>query len=102
MHFLITLLLVVVVHLAIGVTAWMQVGFLSDDRHMVGGAILRHRGDWNFWSMFAPEVQPGGATALYRPFIDLSFWIEQPWFGLDPFGYHVVNSAMHCGTAMLW
>jgi hypothetical protein len=104
MHFLITLLFVAVVHLARAVTAWTQVGLLADDRHFVGAAVLRHRGDWSFGSMWVPEgpAVADAATALYRPFIDLSFWLEQPWFGVDATGYHVVNSVLHCGTAMLW
>jgi hypothetical protein len=99
------LLLVVAVHLAVALTAWQQVGFLADDTHMVGGAVLRHTGTWSFASMFVRDVPVGGAApavALYRPFLDLVFWLEQPWFGFDPLGYHVVNSAMHCATALLW
>ncbi len=104
MQFLITLLLVVAVHLSRAVAAWTQVGLLSDDRHMVGAAVLRHRGIWSFHSMFVPDgpAPADAATALYRPFIDLMFWLEEPWFHVDATGYHVVNSAMHCGTAMLW
>ncbi|MBX3462756.1 MAG: hypothetical protein KF830_06270 [Planctomycetes bacterium] len=103
MHSLVTLLLVVAVHLSRAVAAWTQVGLLSDDRHMVGAAVLRHRGVWSFASMFAPEPPPpGSATALYRPFVDLLFWLEQPWFGVEPFGYHVTNSVLHCGTALVW
>jgi hypothetical protein len=49
-----------------------------------------------------PEVAGEAPRALYRPFIDLMFWLEYGWFGIDAFGYHVVNSAMHCGTALLW
>lgn len=103
---LVAFLLVCAVHVAVSVSAWLRVGLLADDHHMVGGAILRHRGDWTFGSMFVPGVAPTpGVTpgvALYRPFNDLAFWLEQPWFGIDPFGYHVVISAMHCTTALLW
>ncbi|HEX5053308.1 MAG TPA: hypothetical protein VFZ65_16145 [Planctomycetota bacterium] len=102
MPFLIALLLVVAVHVAMHVTTWTQVGLLADDHHMVGGAILRHRGVWTFDSMFLPEPVANATNALYRPFIDLGFWLEQPWFGIDALGYHVVNSAMHCATAILW
>jgi hypothetical protein len=104
MHLLITSLLVVAVHLSRAVAAWTQVGLLADDRHMVGAAVLRHRGDWSFASMWAFDAPaaPEAATALYRPFVDLVFWLEQPWFGVAPLGYHVVNSAMHCATAVLW
>ncbi|MEO6597557.1 MAG: hypothetical protein ABIP94_22670 [Planctomycetota bacterium] len=102
MQTLLVLLLVAAVHMAVHVRTWLRVGLLADDRHMVGGAILRHRGVWTFESMFLPEAVTGATTALYRPFIDLLFWLEQPWFGVEAFGYHVVNSSMHCGTAMVW
>lgn len=102
MHFLLTLGLVVAVHLALHAETWSRVGLLADDRHMVGAAVLRHQGTWSFASMFLHEGQANAAVALYRPFLDLLFWLEQPFFGTDAFGYHVVNSAMHCATAMVW
>ncbi|MEZ6038013.1 MAG: hypothetical protein R3F29_11060 [Planctomycetota bacterium] len=97
-----TLLLVLLVHLATGLQAWTGVGLLADDHELIGGAILRHRGDWTLAAAFLPNPDPGAVRALYRPFVDLLFWLEQPWFGIEPLGYHVVNSAMHCGTALLW
>lgn len=102
MHFVITSILVAVVHLALHVETWVRVGLLADDRHMVGGAVLRHRGDWSFGSMFVFDVPPDASSALYRPFTDLLFWIEQPFFGTAAFGYHAVSSALHCATAMVW
>ncbi len=102
MHFVITSVLVAVVHLALHVQTWFRVGLLADDRHMVGGAVLRHRGDWSFGSMFVFDVPPDATSALYRPFTDLLFWLEQPFFGTAAFGYHVVCSLQHCATAMVW
>lgn len=102
MHFVITLLAVAAVHLALHVEAWTQIGLLADDRHMVGAAVLRHQGAWTFGSMFVPDVAPGATVALYRPFLDLLFWLEYPWFGPSAFGYHVTNSIQHCATAMVW
>jgi len=102
MHFVVALLLVTSVHLATGAAAWTQVGLLADDHEVIGAAILRHRGAWTFESIFAPEVPPDSVRALYRPFIELGFWLEQPWFGAQAFGYHVVNSMLHCATALLW
>ncbi|MBL9077261.1 MAG: hypothetical protein JNL08_07155 [Planctomycetes bacterium] len=104
MPFLLTLLLVLAVHLPTAWAAWTQVGLLADDRHMVGAAVLRHRGQWSFGSMWVPEGAAGAdaATALYRPFVDLGFWLEAPWFGTTAFGYHVTNSVLHCATALVW
>jgi hypothetical protein len=97
-------LLVIAVHVITGLGAWLGVGFLADDHQMVGAAVLRHRGDWTLASAFVPPLPPPGepAVALYRPFIDLLFWLEQPWFGVAPVGYHVTNSLLHCITAIVW
>lgn len=102
MPFAIAAVLVAIVHLATAATAWTGVGLLADDHEMIGAAILRHRGDWTLASAFLPAPADGATRALYRPFIDVLFWLEQPWFGIEPFGYHVVNSVMHCGTALVW
>lgn len=102
MAFLVTAVLVVVLHLAIAIGAWTGVGLLADDHQMVGAAILRHRGQLDVASMFVTTPVPGAKVALYRPFIDLLFWLEQPCYGFDAFGYHVTNSILHCGTALAW
>ncbi len=102
MPFLVAVVLVVAVHMLTAIDAWTGVGLLADDHQMVGGAILRHRGDWTLASAFFPTPVADAGVALYRPFIDLLFWLEQPLFGIDACGYHVVNSGMHCGTALLW
>lgn len=102
MPFLFAVALIVIVHLATGLGAWFEVGLLSDDREMIGGAILRHRGEWSLEGVFLPPSAAEASRALYRPFVDLLFWFEQPYFGTRAFGYHVVNSLLHCCTATLW
>lgn len=104
MPFLVAAVLVAAVHLVTAIGAWTGVGLLADDHQMIGAAVLRHRGAMSFSGMFVPEAAPDGqaAVALYRPFIDLAFWLEQPLFGVAAFGYHVTNSLLHCGVAMLW
>jgi hypothetical protein len=81
---------------------------------MVGSAVLRHgvlpdgralpaEIHRTFASMFVVDPLPEGApVALYRPFLDLLFWLEQPFFGINALGYHISNSVMHCLTAVLW
>lgn len=102
MPFLVVVVLVVAVHLATGIGAWTGVGLLADDHEMIGAAILQHRGDWTLASAFAPAPVGDAAVALYRPFLAVAFWLEQPAFGIDAFGYHVTNSVLHCLTAMVW
>ncbi|MBL8752453.1 MAG: hypothetical protein JNK15_04050 [Planctomycetes bacterium] len=114
MPLLVTVALVVLVHLQTAIGAWFGVGLLADDHQMVGSAILRHgvlpdgralpaEIHRTFASMFAVDPLPADApVALYRPFLDLLFWLEQPFFGIDATGYHIANSLMHCLTAVLW
>ncbi len=117
MAFLVTAALVALVHLLTATAAWTGVGLLADDHQMVGMGVLRHGVmpsgaplpealQVSFGSMFLLPPLPDGAAipavALYRPFLDLLFFCEQPFFGIDAFGYHVVNSLMHCLTAVLW
>lgn len=102
MPFVVVALLVVAVHLATALGAMHGVGLLADDHFMVGLARLRHDGVIALADAFVPAPVGAAAVALYRPFIDLSFWLEQPVFGLDAFGYHVTNSLLHCGSALLW
>jgi hypothetical protein len=105
MAFLVALLLVVAVHLALGLRAWTEVGLVADDRFSVGLAwLLQQGGSWadQLHTVFFRAVPQEISTALYRPFVDLSYRLEQPWFGLDARGYHATNSVLHCSVAMLW
>lgn len=103
MRLVVVAAVVVAVHLLTAIGAWTGVGLLADDHHMIGAAWLRHHDQWTFASMFALDpVAAGVAVALYRPFNELLFWLEYPLFGTDAVGYHVVNSLLHCSTALLW
>ena len=102
---LVVLLLVVAIHLATNVTAWGSVGLLADDRFNVGFQVLVEKLPLleQLRLIFLPDnLAVDQTAALYRPFISLTFLLEYPWFGIDALGYHVTNSALHCGTAMLW
>ncbi|MFN9277873.1 MAG: hypothetical protein ACK6D2_19315 [Planctomycetota bacterium] len=102
MPLLVVALLVAAVHLPIAWGAWTGVGFLADDHEMVGVAVYQHRGVISLWDSFRPVLPPDAPVALYRPILGLLFWLEQPWFGGAPTGYHVVNSLLHCATAIVW
>ena len=102
MPFLVVALLVAAVHLPIAWGAWTQVGVLADDDQMIGVAVFQHRGVISLWDSFAPTLPPDAPVALYRPILGLLFWLEQPLFGTDPTGYHVVNSLLHCASALIW
>ena len=107
MPVLVVLLLVAAVHLATNAVAWTTVGLIADDRFAVGLPALMEQQQLPlleklrliFFREKLPTEQP---TALYRPFTDLTYLLEYPWCGVDALGYHVVDSMLHCGTAMLW
>ena len=42
-----------------------------------------------------------GAVPQYYPLVHTSYWIEFRIWGLDPFGYHLVNILLHAVTAVL-
>lgn len=103
---LVGLLLIVAVHLGTNLAAWSRVGLLADDRFAVGLPILFRMKGLGLWeqlqTVFWPAVEPGAVSALYRPFVGLLYVLELPWFGVDPRGYHAVNSLFHCATAWIW
>jgi tetratricopeptide (TPR) repeat protein len=74
--------------------AW-QGGFLwDDDQHVTKPELRSARGLVRIWF----EV---GATQQYYPLTHSLFWIEHKLWGDAPLGYHLVNIALHCLSALL-
>ncbi|MBK8975411.1 MAG: hypothetical protein IPM29_05760 [Planctomycetes bacterium] len=48
-----------------------------------------------------PQYGLDGVALFYRPFITLSFWIEQRLFGTDPWVSHMSNTLAHAVSACL-
>jgi protein O-mannosyl-transferase len=74
----------------------LQGGFIwDDDAYVTQNLALRSvdglRGIW---------FQPG-ATPQYYPLVHTTFWLEYHLWGLQPFGFHLVNVLLHTGTAFL-
>jgi tetratricopeptide (TPR) repeat protein len=63
-----------------------------------GGAV---RASFHFddYSLFSTPL--AGPAALTRPLTYLTFWFNQTIGGRNPFGYHVVNLALHIGVVLL-
>ncbi|MGD1020896.1 MAG: tetratricopeptide repeat protein, partial [Verrucomicrobiia bacterium] len=71
-------------------------GFIwDDDRYVTQNEALRSAdGLQRIWS------RPG-TTVQYYPLVFTSFWVEYHLWGLQPFGYHLVNVLLHAANAVL-
>lgn len=80
-----------------GLVYWpaLHGGFILDDDVFLTQNPLIHSADGlrRFW--FTPQA------ADYWPVTSTSLWIEWRLWGLDPFGYHVGNLALHLAAALL-
>lgn len=67
----------------------------DDDFYLTENLLLNTIGGlWRIWS--EPTASP-----QYYPLVFTSFWIEKRLWGLNPFGYHLVNVILHAGGAFL-
>ncbi len=71
-------------------------GFIwDDDAHVTGNLTLRTvTGLFSIW--LRPEALP-----QYYPLVHTTFWIEYHLWGLNPFGYHLVNVLFQALNALL-
>lgn len=74
----------------------LDAGFVwDDDAYVTDNATLRSlEGLRQIW------LQPG-AVPQYYPLTFTSFWVEYHLWGLQPFGYHLVNVVLHATNAIL-
>ncbi|MGH7814388.1 MAG: tetratricopeptide repeat protein [Candidatus Binataceae bacterium] len=75
-------------------------GFVYDDRYTI--VTNRQLATWSFlWKSFSRDVfwfaamVPGVRTPLYRPLLDVWFWLNYHLFGLHPAGWHAAGIALH-------
>jgi protein O-mannosyl-transferase len=66
----------------------------DDDAHITRPELRSWDGLVKIWT------QPG-STQQYYPLVHTCFWIEHQLWGDAPLGYHLVNIALHCLSALL-
>jgi len=86
--------LIVLATLAAYATA-LGAGYVwDDDGYLTRNPLLGSLGGlWRIWTT--------AQTPQYYPLVFTSFWIEHQLWGLAPFGYHLVNVALHAANALL-
>lgn len=73
-------------------------GFVWDDRVLTASRVIRAwSGLWKIW--FSPDDIEG--EGHYWPIVYTTFWLEHKLWGLDPFGYHLVNVLLYMGNVLL-
>jgi len=74
----------------------LDAGFIwDDDDYVTRNPVLRSLdGLRRIW------LEPTSIPQYY-PLVHTTFWIEHALWGLDPFGYHLVNVLLHAASAVL-
>ena len=78
----------------------LSAGFVLDDNIFTESPVVHAwSGLWNIW--FSPaDIEREGH---YWPILYTTFWLEHKLWGLDPFGYHVVNVLLYMvNVLLLW
>ncbi|MEA1928081.1 MAG: glycosyltransferase family 39 protein, partial [Candidatus Auribacterota bacterium] len=81
--------------------SWGNPFILDDVTHIRDDPRLLHWQNWTevFSSPFF-QFKEAGLAQYYRPLVKLTYKIERFFFGINPFGYHLVNTALHCLNAL--
>ena len=74
----------------------MRGGFVWDDNDRLTDSVPVLRTDGLAMIWFEPR-----STGQYYPLAFSSFWLEHKIWGLNPFGYHLVNVLLHAFSAVL-
>src|SRR5690242_16692356 len=89
-----TLLLLFCVTLAAYLPA-LRGGLVWDDAmHVTQPELQSVKGLWRIWFEL-------GATQQYYPLLHSAFWLEHRVWGDAVLGYHLINVALHAGSAFL-
>jgi len=76
--------------------------FLSDDvGYVLSNPYIQDLSLENVWVILDPFGAAAAYTANYAPVHLLLHAVEWHWFGVDTFGYHVVNVLLHAAASLL-
>ena len=78
----------------------LSAGFVWDDEAMLPHATPLHTWSGLAQIWFAPRALLPH-EAHYWPLLYTTFWLEHKLWGLEPFGYHLVNLLLHTGVVLL-
>jgi tetratricopeptide (TPR) repeat protein len=56
---------------------------------------------WPLWQSMSLPLADGGETVARRPLLSLTFALNRQLLGAAPWGFHLVNLAVHIGAALL-
>ena len=76
----------------------LRAGYIWDDSdYLTSNATVRTLdGLWQIWTHPSANLQ-------FYPLFYTSYWLEYQVWGLNPFGYHLVNLLLHAGSVLvLW
>jgi len=92
----------VVLILLVYANSWGNPFILDDVTHIQDNQRLARWDNWTevFSSPFF-EFKEVGLAQYYRPLVKLTYKIERFFFGVNPFGYHLVNTTFHCINTLL-
>jgi len=77
----------------------LRAGFIWDDDAYVelNETLTSAGGLFDIWFQHTPEI----AIPQWYPLVHTTFWIEFHLWGLEPFGYHLVNLILHLTSAWM-
>ncbi len=95
-RYLLIFLIMLVVLTVAAYSSVFSAGFIwDDDDYVLNNQYLRSlAGLGSIW--FEP-----GTTPQYYPMVFTLFWVQFQLWGLNPFGYHLVNILLHAANALL-
>src|SRR3989338_5652455 len=98
---LVAVAVLLVIGLAIYANSFNNQLFWDDDDVITNNVFIK---DWRFWPKFFSQSLIAGAGQVsnyWRPLLLFSFSLDYHLWGLNPVGYHFINTLLHILAACL-